>query len=297
LNRSWQRAVERSIAATAGAQWTSSGRTGWGEAWTLRLGTSRFFVKTATGRYADMLDAEADGLSALAGTRTIRVPEVIASGSEGGTTFLVLEWLEMHRSRDGAAMGRALAALHRAVAPAGPAGERFGWHRDNWIGGTPQINGWSDNWCAFFRERRLAPQFELAARNGHRGALQRDGEKLLSALPDLLRGHDPAPSLLHGDLWSGNAATLGSDEPIVFDPAVYVGDREADLAMTELFGGFDRDFYAAYGEAWPVTSGYAARRELYNLYHVLNHLNLFGGAYLAQAETMIAALLAAARSR
>jgi protein-ribulosamine 3-kinase len=297
LSRSWQRAVERSIAATASAQWTSSGRTGWGDAWTLRLGSSRFFVKTATGRYADMLDAEADGLRALAGTRTIRVPDVIANGSDGDTAFLVLEWLEMRRSRDGAAMGRALAALHRALVPVGPASERFGWHRDNWIGGTPQINGWSNDWCAFFRERRLAPQFELAARNGHRGALRRDGERLLSALPQLLRGHDPAPSLLHGDLWSGNAAALVSGEPVVFDPAVYIGDREADLAMTELFGGFDRNFYTAYNEAWAVASGYALRRELYNLYHVLNHLNLFGGAYLAQAETMIAALLAEVGSR
>jgi protein-ribulosamine 3-kinase len=291
----WRSAVERRVAASGAARWSASGRTGWGDAWSLHVGDRRYFVKTATGPYAEMLDAEADGLRALSKTGVIRVPRVVAHGCEDGTAFLALEWLEMRGLRKGGALGLALAALHRLTPPSGPAGERFGWHRDNWIGGTPQVNGWTDDWCAFFRERRLAPQLELAGRNGHRGALTREGERLLSALPDLLRGHEPAPSLLHGDLWSGNAATLEDDTPVVFDCAVYIGDREADLAMTELFGGFDRELYAAYRDAWPLDERYALRRDLYNLYHVLNHLNLFGGGYRAQAERMIGALLAAVR--
>ena len=180
----------------------------------------------------------------------------------------------------------------RARAAAPDDAPRFGWPRDNTIGTTPQVNAWGDDWAEFFRDRRIAPQLALAARNGHGGALQRDGERLLAAIPALLAGHAPAPSLLHGDLWSGNAACLATGEPVIFDPAVYYGDREADLAMTELFGGFGADFYAAYRDAWPLPDGYERRRTLYNLYHVLNHLNLFGGGYGAQAETMIARLLA-----
>jgi fructosamine-3-kinase len=290
----WRRAVEAALRAGDDARWRAEGRTGWGEAWTLRGSGVDAFVKTASGEHAAMLGAEADGLRALASTRTVRVPQVLAAGVEGTTTFLALERLALRGRGGGAALGRALAALHRVAPPCGPAGKRYGWSRDNWIGGTPQRNAWRDDWCAFLREQRLGPQLALAAKNAHRGALQRDGERLLAALPSLLRGHSPAPSLLHGDLWSGNAATLSDGAPVVFDPAVYVGDREADLAMTELFGGFDREFYAAYRDAWPLDAGYELRRNLCNLYHVLNHLNLFGGGYLGQARGMIAALLAEA---
>ena len=177
----------------------------------------------------------------------------------------------------------------------GPTAKTHGWHRDNTIGTTPQDNARTGDWAGFFRDRRIAPQLALAARNGHGGRLQRDGEKLLAQIPALLGSRAPAASLLHGDLWSGNAARLASGEPVIFDPAVYFGDREADLAMTELFGGFGADFYAAYAEAWPPAAGYPARRTLYNLYHVLNHLNLFGGGYRAQAEAMIGKMLAQAR--
>jgi fructosamine-3-kinase len=182
-------------------------------------------------------------------------------------------------------MGRRIAALH-SVQHA-----RFGWHRDNTIGSTAQANGWSDCWTTFWRERRLAPQLGLAAANKYTGALQRQGEALLSRLPQLLGEHDPRPSLLHGDLWRGNASFTRAGEPVVYDPACYFGDREADLAMTELFGGFPRAFYAGYEEVLPQVEGYAVRRDLYNLYHVLNHLNLFGAAYLEQARGLIGRLL------
>jgi len=238
-----------------------------------------------------MIDAEADGLRLLAATGAIRVPAVAAAGSEGDVAYLILDWLDLDGALDHAALGCALAALHRAPAPQGPRGERFGGARDNWIGGTPQRNGWHDDWPAFFRDARLAPQLALAARNGYGGALAREGARLLERVPQMLRGHDPAPSRLHGDLWSGNAAALRDGTPVIFDPAAYVGDREADLAMTELFGGFAPAFHAAYRDAWPLADGYARRRTLYNLYHVLNHLNLFGAGYLARAQRDVAWLL------
>ena len=181
--------------------------------------------------------------------------------------------------------------MHRAAPPRGPANQRFGWHRDNWIGGTPQANAWCDDWCEFFAERRLAPQIALAQRNGF-ADLARAAAHVRNALPQLLRGHAPAPSLVHGDLWSGNAATLAGGEPVVFDPAVHVADREVDLAMTELFGGFDDAFYAAYDDAYPRPAGHALRRDVYNLYHLLNHVNLFGAAYASKTRRTLDRTLA-----
>jgi len=245
----------------------------------------RTFVKRAAPQAR--LAAEADGLAALRVTETVRVPGTIALDHD----TLALEWLELRPldGRSGAALGAALAALHRA-----PAGARFGWHADNYIGATPQENAWCASWPAFFRERRLRPQLELAGRQGYRGALQRDGERLLARVDALLARHAPAPSLLHGDLWGGNAGALPDGTPVVFDPAVYVGDREADLAMTELFGGFPESFHAAYRATWPLPEGYALRRELYNLYHLLNHLNLFGTGYLNRCERALSRLLGSA---
>jgi len=278
-----------SLPRTSAATWIASGGSALNSTAMLRLEGRRFFVKMNAAHCAPMLGAEADGLSAIARTRTIRVPRPIATGIADATAFLALEWLEFGRGGRDAALGHSLAEMHREIGP------RFGWHRDNTIGTTPQQNTWDDAWAAFFRDRRLAPQLALAARRGHGGALQRDGERLLDALPSLLDGHAPSPSLVHGDLWSGNAARLAGGEPTIFDPAVYYGDRETDLAMSELFGGFGADFYAAYDDAWPRSGGYEVRRTLYNLYHVLNHLNLFGGGYRRQAEAMTGELLALAR--
>ena len=285
-----RRAVERAVSAAPGARWRSDGATGWGEAWSLADGTRRWFVKSATDRYADMLACEADGLVALAATGTIRVPAVVACGREADVGWLALEWLDIRGSGGSAKLARALALLHRAPAARGPHDERYGWHRDNWLGGTPQRNGWSDDWCAFFRDRRLAPQIALARSNGF-GSLAREAERLVDALEVLLTGHDPVPSLVHGDLWSGNAGMLPSGEPVVFDPAVYIGDREVDLAMTALFGGFDADFYAAYDAVFAPPAGHAMRRDLYDFYHLLNHVNLFGAGYLPRSERTLTRLL------
>jgi protein-ribulosamine 3-kinase len=257
--------------------------------WWLEIGCERYFVKTHAVSRLAMLEAEAEGLRELARPGAVRVPAPVACGGAGPCAFLALEWLDFGGGGRDAALGTALAQLHRTTA------EAYGWHRDNTIGTTPQDNARTEDWPAFFRDRRLAPQLALAARNGHGGRLQRAGERLLAAIPLLLAGHVPVASLLHGDLWSGNAARLASGDPVIFDPAVYFGDRETDLAMTELFGGFGSEFYAAYRATWPIDAGYPVRRTLYNLYHVLNHLNLFGGGYGAQASAMIGQLLAEAR--
>lgn len=246
-----------------------------------------YFVKLNDSTRWDMFDAEADGLRALAGAGAVRVPTPICSGIAEDQSFLVLEFLPIIRPTDRtqAELGRRMVRLHRSTSTC------FGWHRDNTIGHAPQPNARIDSWAEFFRDRRLHPQIERAGAGGYRRINIR-GEKLLTRVATLLRDHHCVPSLLHGDLWSGNAAALPTQEPVIFDPAVYYGDRETDLAMTELFGGFTNAFYEAYREEWPLATGYEFRRTLYNLYHVLNHLNLFGTGYLAQAEQMIDHLLA-----
>jgi fructosamine-3-kinase len=249
-----------------------------------------YFVKLNRAGRRTMFDAEAEGLRAIAQTGAVRVPAPLCTGEDRNHSWLVLEHLSLASGPAGtmAALGEQLARLHRSSAV------RFGWHRDNTIGATPQPNRWTASWIEFWRTLRLGFQLELAARNGYAGALQRRGELLLAHL-DALLGHAPPPALLHGDLWGGNAAATVAGEPVVFDPACYYGDREADLAMTELFSGFAPAFYSAYRAAWPVDAGYSVRRDLYNLYHVLNHLNLFGGGYRAQAEGMIERLLSEVR--
>jgi fructosamine-3-kinase len=229
------------------------------------------FLKINDARYADAFSAEADGLAALRNAG-LRAPEPLAQGVAGGQAYLLLEFLELEGRGDFAALGRMLAEAHRKPGP------RFGWQRDNYIGSTPQQNGWCDDWAEFWRERRLRPQLELAKSRGF------DLGKVV--LDAVLENHKPQSSLLHGDLWSGNAG-FTADGPVVFDPAVYYGDREADLAMTELFGGFPREFYDAYNNAWPLEAGYAQRKHFYNLYHLLNHLNLFGGGYLGQVKAAL----------
>jgi fructosamine-3-kinase len=253
----------------------------------LETTTGEYFAKLNEPGFADMFAAEAEGLRELAVPGAVRVPGVICHGTAAGGAFLVLEYLDLSDGdgRSAERLGRGLAALHRATSAA------FGWKRNNTIGSTPQINTPSGDWVGFWRERRLGYQLTLAARRGLGGAIVRRGEQLLGSLDGLFTGYRPVPSLLHGDLWGGNQAALADGTPVIFDPAVYYGDREADLAMTELFGGFSGNFYCAYREAWPLDDGYALRKTLYNLYHVLNHYNLFGGGYGAQAGRMIDTLL------
>ncbi|MGA9367635.1 MAG: fructosamine kinase family protein, partial [Steroidobacteraceae bacterium] len=240
-----------------------------------RCGDTQLFVKVADRGGAAGLEAEATGLLTLAGAHAIRVPRALARGSAGRTAFLALEWIESRPAGRAAerALGEQLAVQHQVTAP------QFGFADDNFIGRTRQPNGWLADWAEFFRERRLRHQLALAVQNGFAPLLEQPGARLLESIAALLARHRPQASLLHGDLWAGNWLANEQDQPLIFDPAVYYGDREADLAMTRLFGGFGRAFYDAYLTAAPLPAGHAVRAELYNLYHVLNHANLFGGAY------------------
>ncbi len=248
------------------------------------------FVKRAPLARRALLDAEVDGLQRLREAQALRVPQTLASGVTDSEAFLVLEWLDFTEPDTACEekFGEALAWQHRISAAA------FGLERDNFIGATPQSNTLTGDWLTFWRERRLLPQLGLAAANGHGGRLQERGHRLVEVMGVFFSSYRPAPSLLHGDLWSGNRAAQADSTPVVFDPAVYYGDREADIAMTRLFGSFGPRFYSAYTATWPLDQLAGTRRGLYNLYHVLNHLNLFGGNYGAQAEGMIDRLLAAA---
>lgn len=243
-----------------------------------------FFVKLNDAKRLPMFEAEAAGLKEILASHTVRAPHPLCHGTADDQAFLVMEYLELRAHGDAAALGQQLAMMHR------PPQAYFGGPRDNTLGSTPQPNTQTAEWIAFLRERRIGYQLRLAAQNGYGGKLQTQGEKLLAKLDQFFSDYYPQASLLHGDLWGGNHAYLPDGTPVIFDPAVYYGDRETDLAMTELFGGFAPAFYAAYQEAWPLDAGYAERKTLYNLYHILNHANLFGGGYAAQALQMIAQL-------
>jgi fructosamine-3-kinase len=242
------------------------------------------FLKSNGAVHAPMLAAEASGLALLAAADGPRIPRVLGHGTAHGRAWLALEYMQLHGRGDAAAFGRDLARMHACR------GEVFGLDHDNWIGTTPQPNTQHEDWVAFWRECRLGHQLELAAADGHTDIAER-GRRLAERLKDFFDGHRPMPSLLHGDLWAGNQAYDAHGRGIVFDPAAYFGDREADLAMTELFGGLPDTFWSGYREAWPLDPGYPVRRDLYNLYHVLNHAHLFGGGYVGQSARMIERLL------
>jgi fructosamine-3-kinase len=250
------------------------------------------FVKIADAGAFTAYEAEAEGLRELRRAEALRVPDVLAVGLAHGRAVLALEWLELSGDAEAdarcqARLGEGLAVQHRVMAA------RYGWHRDNTIGATPQPNSADDDWVRFFQQRRLGHQLDLAARNGLDGDVVARGRRLCERCGAFFSSYQPRPSLLHGDLWGGNVGRLAATgEPVVFDPAVHYGDREADLAMTRLFGGFGPAFYAAYQSAWPLDQAAGTRRTLYNLYHVLNHYNLFGGSYGRQAAGMIDRLLA-----
>jgi len=249
----------------------------------------RYFIKTNLSSLLGMFDAEFDGLLEIGRSNTVKSPTPVCVGSANNVAFLIMEPLSIQKSQDGGIglerLGTKLAALHCVES------QLFGWHRDNTIGSTSQINRQTDDWAAFWCEHRLGFQLRLASQNGYGGSLLSQGELLMSRINAFFASYQPRPSLLHGDLWSGNYAINALGEPVIFDPAVYYGDREADIAMTELFGGFSPRFYSAYNDAYPLDSGYSVRKTLYNLYHVLNHLNLFGESYLGQAERMTGQLL------
>lgn len=253
------------------------------------------FVKVAAASQLAAFEAEAAGLESLREAQALRVPCVHAVGLVAGTAVLALEWLALSPPDAAspevqARLGERLASQHRVQAA------RFGWSRDNTLGATPQPNAEDDDWVRFYRQRRLGHMLTLAQAAGLDPRIVDRGERLLDRCGQFFEDHCPVPSLLHGDLWGGNWSALArSREPVIYDPAVYFGDRETDIAFTRLFGGFGRAFYAAYEAAWPPDPGAGTRTTLYNLYHVLNHHVLFGGGYARQAQHMIDGLLAEVR--
>lgn len=257
-------------------------------AYHLQSGEHDYFIKINQPHLASMFEAEARGMEEMRELNCIRIPEIICHGQADGHSYIVLEYIELTnlRGQSAQSLGKQLAQMHRHSQ------DFFGWHINNTIGSTPQSNDREHNWLSFWQQHRLNAQLGFAAKNGFTGQLQIRGQQLVEHLPEFFEDYRPTASLLHGDLWSGNAASDPQGNPVIFDPACYYGDREADIAMTELFGGFGSDFYAAYQAEYPLDSGYETRKTLYNLYHILNHLNLFGGGYLNQSESMIEQLLA-----
>lgn len=259
------------------------------QAYRLEAGAQRFFVKTNRAELLAMFEAEQAGLEAIRRSRTIRVPQVFLTGCDGAQAFIVMEYIELRPRPAAEAFATALAAMHASF------NDRFGFECDNTIGSTPQPNAFNDDWIEFWRQQRLGFQLALAKRNGFEARMIDAGYRLAEDLGSYFRDYRPRPSLLHGDLWSGNQAADSAGNPVIFDPACYYGDHEADLAMMELFGHPGADFFAVYHEHFPIDPDYPLRRELYNLYHILNHANLFGGGYARQAGNMIDRLLAHSR--
>lgn len=253
----------------------------------LKTTSGIFFLKwNDEKKFPFMFEAESEGLKLLQRQNAIRIPKVIGNGINDSYQFLLLEYInQKSRSKNyWEALATGLAALHRSFST------HFGLDHDNYIGSLKQYNQQSSSWIHFFIEQRLNIQLKLAIDNGVAPAnWPQRFERLYSRLSSLLP--EEKPSLLHGDLWSGNLITDEKGEPCLIDPAVYYGNREADLAMTKLFGGFDRDFYTAYQEAFPFQSGYQKRVDLYNLYPLLVHVNLFGSSYSRSVEEILRASL------
>jgi fructosamine-3-kinase len=256
-------------------------------AYKVTAGEQQYFIKVNSPNLLAMFEAEAAALAEMAEINAVRVPKVICFGIADGQSFLALEYIELRSLRGLAskALGQQLAQLHHQQMP------YFGWHIDNTIGSTPQINDREHDWVTFWQQHRIEQQLVFAAKNGFAGRVQDRGYRLVEHLSDFFDNYTPHSSLLHGDLWGGNAASDDQGNPVIFDPASYYGDRETDVAMTELFGGFGHEFQSAYQAEYPLDAGYRVRKTLYNLYHILNHVNLFGGSYLGQAESMIEQLL------
>ena len=251
------------------------------ESYMINDGEQRYFVKINDREFLSKFEVEAESLHLLRETSTLFVPEVVLVGKTKNASFLILNYLPTKPLEDGPnsfKFGQQLAHLHQW-------GEQkeFGFDTDNYLGSTLQPNKWHKKWCVFFAEQRIGWQLQLLK---EKGVTLVDIDDFIDVVKQRLAYHAPKPSLLHGDLWNGNAA-LTAFGPICYDPACYWGDRECDIAMTELFDGFQPEFYQGYESVMPLSSSYEERKDIYNLYHVLNHCNLFGGHYLEQAQLVI----------
>ena len=243
----------------------------------MRLKSQPKLVDISKDTSAELLSAEAHGLGLLSDTETVGVPRVLAVDSD----YLLLEWIPSQGSFDAELLGRHLARMHDSTRAL------FGLERDNFIGANPQTNQEEDNWVTFFAQHRLEAQAHIAVREGRWNSRRSRGlNHLIKRLGDILPSTPPS-SLCHGDLWSGNVMSSTGGRPFLIDPAVYFGDRETDIAFSKLFGGFPARFYDAYRESWPLEPGWKERFEIYNLYHLMNHLNLFGEGYGSAVDNIL----------
>ena len=254
-------------------------------AFRLSDGQQQFFIKINNVDRLAMFQAEKYGLDEIQRSNSIRVPRAIACGIMGAHAYIVMEYLELSGTADSVRLAQQLATMHQCTQ------DQFGLAIDNTIGSTPQANDLSQDWVCFWQQQRLGSQLSLAKINGYGNELFDSGMRLNQRISSFFHDYSPLPSLLHGDLWSGNHGADSSGNPVIYDPACYYGDHEADLAMMELFGSPGQKFFQAYDAIFPIDAGYNQRRELYNLYHMLNHANLFGGSYVSQAQRMITSLL------
>ena len=258
------------------------------QAWQLRLSDNRqLFAKTGSADALALFEAEVEALTALgqyADSDVLVVPQPLSLNQLPHGAVLLLPWLPLARG-DQHALGRGLALLHQASRAQNP--QRFGWHRDGYIGAGPQPGGWRKAWGDAFVDLRLRPQLQLLKRLGMDAA---DLEVLLQGVADRLNQRDIIPALVHGDLWGGNASSLMDGRGSIYDPASWWADAEVDLAMTRLFGGFGESFYRSYDAVIPPQPGANERVDIYNLYHLLNHANLFGGGYIDQSRACLRGL-------
>ncbi|MFA9418926.1 MAG: fructosamine kinase family protein [Gammaproteobacteria bacterium] len=255
-------------------------------AYRLSDGSRQFFVKINDIERLPMFEAEMHGLNEIRDSDSIRCPQPIGCGVTDAFAFIVMEFLDLSGSMDEIRYAQQLAKMHLFQQ------QQFGYPIDNTIGSSSQPNTYNQDWVSFWQQQRLGYQLSLARSNGFGSELFDTGMRLNQQIGSLFSNYSPDASLLHGDLWGGNQGADSTGNPVIYDPAVYYGDHEADLAMMELFGRPRRQFFDAYNEVFPIDPGYAQRRELYNLYHILNHANLFGASYVSQAHRMIESLLA-----
>jgi len=255
-------------------------------AYRLSDGSRHFFVKINDIDRLPMFEAEMHGLNEIRDSDSIRCPQPIGCGVTGTFAFIVMEYLDLAGSMDEIRFAQQLAKMHLCLQ------HQFGYPIDNTIGSSPQPNTYDQDWVRFWQQQRLGFQLSLVKKNGSSSELFDTGMRLNQQVGSFFNNYSPIASLLHGDLWSGNQGADSDGNPVIYDPACYYGDHEADLAMMELFGRPQRQFFAAYNDVFPIDPGYVQRRELYNLYHILNHATLFGSAYVSQASRMIQNLLA-----
>lgn len=261
-----------------------------------RLGQCTIFAKSNTTSFADNFECEWDGLTAVAATKSICVPRPIAVGTADQRSWLITEWVETQPQTEQLFkdFGRQMAELHRATAST-----HIGWPRDNFLGAATQRNTATRSWVEFVAQHRLGHQLQWAVDQQRSDAkLRRQIEAIVAAMPDLLSGRAEETSLLHGDLWSGNYLFGSTHEelasgPVIIDPAVYQGCREAEFGMLKLFGSCPPEFYDAYQNTWQLADGWERRVNIYVLYHLLNHLNMFGRGYLSQCHQVASEILTA----